>query len=212
MDDFSAVTAYLASPSTILDHAAPCCRDAVAWLRGLDTANCRRTGRWDPPAWLRRTYEWGPMRWPLHWCGVPTAERLDCGALAAVATRLFRARSQRAVPVQLVLRYPLHATAQWARMWSHSGEPASWVRGTVVYHEACGVIDGGLLRVWDPTESRWLHPPASHLAPPAFGGVAGVRVWAEDEDDLLAWDHQRLSPGQWVQLDGGATSGDAGIS
>ncbi len=203
-DSLSRITAYLNTPSTISDHDKPCCRGALAWLRGVDASNSYRDAHWHPPLWLRKEYGWGSVRWPLYWCGLPEKERLDCGALAAVAVELFRSRGQRVTPVQLALRYPSHATEQWSRMWEREGESAGWISDGICYHEACGVMEGGRMLMWDPTENRWLDPPLS--ANDAFGSVMALKVHDSTAGvpTELHWGGISLRPGEWqsVTFDG----------
>lgn len=191
---------YLESPSTISDHGKPCCRRGRAWLRGVDASNSYRDAHWHPPTWLRKEYEWGPVRWPIYWCSLPHMERLDCGALAGVAVELYRLRGVPVTSVQLALRYPDHAAEQWARMWEREGMSAGWINGAFCYHEACGVIDGQEVHVWDPTENRWIAPPSS--SNDAFASVVALKVAERGagKQAAVTWDGIRLRSGVWQSL------------
>lgn len=194
------IAGYLPTPSTITDHGHPCCRGARAWLRGVDASNSYRDGRWHAPIWLRKQYEWGPVPWPIYWCSVPDMEKLDCGALAAVAVQLYRSRGQSAAHVQLALRYPHHAAEQWSRMWEREGLSASWITSEFCYHEACGVIDGEQMLLWDPTENRWLDPPLSPND--AFGSVMALKVVGLGAalPAKLQWGGMWLPSGAWQSV------------
>lgn len=198
-DALHEIADYLASPSAIGCHGEGCCRDALAWLRGMDGASSYRDGRWLPPTWLREKYEWGPTAWPLHWCSVPEMERLDCGALAALAVQLYRLRGQSAARVQLALHYPSHVVEQWSRMWQREALSANWIVGELCYHEVCGVVEGVDVLLWDPTENRWLDPPLSPND--AFASVAALKV-AEGVagDRTLHWGGIPISCGQWLSV------------
>lgn len=197
--ELTQVERYLPVPSKLVRHDQGCCQCALAWFRGVDAQESFIDGRWQPPSWLRRRYEWGPARWPIHWCDVPQMERLDCGALAAVAVHLYQMRGHRAVPVQLALRYPVHALQQWSAMWERQGLASDWIAGRLCYHEACGVIHDSELQVWDPTENRWLEPPSSRND--AFGAVVSLRLFPGDEaQEELQWAGIRVRTGVWRSL------------
>ena len=211
-DALAKIAAYLGTPSTISDHGKHCCRAALAWLHGVDVSSSYRDARWHPPTWLRRTYGWGCVSWPLYWCSVPEMEELDCGALAAVAVELYRMRALPVTPVQLALRYPSHATEQWSQMWKRDGQSASWITEEFVYHEACGVIEGSGMLLWDPTENRWLDPPFS--ANETFASVAALKVPESASDTLvqLHWGGVFFRCGAWQALlfdDEGRLTSDA---
>lgn len=199
-DALAQLAGYLRKPSAIYDHGKPCCRATRSWLRGVDVTNSYRAGDWHPPTWLRRKYEWGPVIWPIYWCSIPGMEKLDCGALAAVAAELFRLRGTKVTAVQLALRYPNHATEQWCQMWGRQGIDTGWINTEFCYHEACGIIEGQALRVWDPTESRWLSPPSSPAD--AFASVVALRIteYGLCDQQTFIWDGIRLGCGEWHSL------------
>jgi hypothetical protein len=172
--DLKQVTCRLPTHSTVMDHGGTCCRDALAWLQGMDAANSYFEGKWLIPTWLRREFDWGPMRWPCYWCDIPESKTLDCGALAAIAVQLYRFRATPAAQVQLVFRYPQHVADQWLGMWTRAGQKAHWIAGNYCYHEGCGVLEGRRLSVWDPTWSRWCEPPLSPHE--AFASVVALKV------------------------------------
>ncbi len=173
-DILAQIAVYLPNPSLIGSHDQVCCWDALAWLRGSDASNSYRGGQWYPPTWLRKKFEWGPHPWPLYWCSLPNMKALDCGGLAAVATHLTHMRGQSATSVQLVLRYPSYAAEQWLQMWKRKSLSTSWIANGLCYHEACGVLQGDHIFLWDPTENRWLDPPMS--ASDVFASVMAIKV------------------------------------
>lgn len=194
------ISTYLAAPSTISDHGKLCCRRARAWLRGIDSSKSYRDGHWHPPSWLRIEYEWGPVAWPIHWCSIPEMAKLDCGALSAVAVEIYRLRGFPVTAIQLALRYPKHAAVQWSRMWEQESMSAAWIHGEFCYHEACGVIEGQTVQVWDPTENRWLVPPSSPNN--TFASVVAIKVAEPEGSDqaILTWGGLRLRSGLWQSL------------
>lgn len=110
-------------------------------------------------------------------------------------------RRTRVAAVQLALRYPRHATEQWSRMWERGGNVAAWIHGEFCYHEACGVIDGATLEVWDPTENRWLSPPSSLQS--GYASVLAIRIadFAVIERTMLTWGGLRLRAGIWQRFE-----------
>jgi hypothetical protein len=199
--DWQPLSDYLTSPSCIRDCGAACCRLARGWLRSLDRSYSYERGVWLPPVWFRGMYRWGPMAWPVRWCDLPMAEVLDCGALAALGTDLFRSRGEQSLSVQLILSYPANTAAGWTALWEGAGNQADWIRGRYCYHEACGVVRSGRLAVWDPTEGRWLEPGVS--ADSAVGGVMAIR-YSDGTDpslDRLSWGEWQLNTGEWMRFD-----------
>ena len=190
---------HMPRASVIDCHNLSCCHSILAWFRGIDTAESYRDGRWHPPMWLREHFEWGPMQRPVHWCALPSFSKLDCGALAALVVQIYRSRGQVAYPVQLALRYPRHALAQWSCMWEREGLSAGWVGAKSCYHEACGILEGGNLRVWDPTENRWLSPPTS--AAELYGAIEAMKLdVAPSQSFPISWYGIPFHAGSWCTL------------
>lgn len=190
------IAAYLPTPSAISHHDGSCCRDVLAWLRGIDASNSFRNGRWYPPAWLRKEYDWGPHLWPVYWCNLTTMKKLDCGALAATATQLYRMRGQSVTPVQLALRYPNHVVDQWLQLWEQEGLIASWINREFCYHEACGVLDGNRVFLWDPTDNLWRDPPTSRSD--GFASVVALKVSEpEPQSHTVYWNDIPIRCGVW---------------
>mgnify|MGYP001069271709 CR=1 FL=1 len=199
-DALTKLAQYLPTPSRISHHGEPCCQRALAWLHGVDAVNSYRDAHWYPPTWLRKKYQWGPVTWPLYWCSIPEMERLDCGALSDVAVQLYRLRGQRAVGVQLILRYPQHVLAQWSRMWERAGLSPDWIAGEFCYHEACGVVEGAHLVLWDPTENRYLDPPV--FVGETFASVVALKVAdpVVAVPETLYWGGIPIRYGVWQSL------------
>lgn len=168
------VFGYLHSPSLVTCHGSVCCSGARAWLRALDRSYAFADGSWTPPTWLREQYCWGPSRWPMTWCEIPTMETLDCGALAAVSTELWQLRGEAAYPIQLVLRYPRSVVAGWRAMWMEEAVPSTWLDGDLCYHEATALVRQDRLEIWDPTENRWLEPESADRS--SFGALVALRL------------------------------------
>lgn len=198
-DDLAQITAYLPSPSQISHHGESCCNRALRWLVTLDRANSLKTGNFDPPAWLRRQFGWAPHAWPIFWCQVPLAESLDCGALAALATELFRARGKIALPVQLALQYPNEALDVWRSTWRSSLGHAAWISENVCYHEACALLGKEEVDIWDPTEGRWLMPLST--MPQRYGNLIAIRIFGHDSANPLRFASQTLEADRWTLLD-----------
>lgn len=196
--DLARITSYLSEPSSISHHRADCCNRASRWLFALDRANSFSSGSFDPPLWLRRQYGWAPHSWPIYWCQLPLVDDLDCGSLAALATELFRARGQTALPVQLALQYPQEAIAVWRNTWESSLGHAAWIGDKVCYHEACALPAQGELKIWDPTESKWLTSPAG--APQRYGQLIAMRVFGDKSAGPLTFAGRVIEPGQWTNL------------
>jgi len=178
-------------PASRIDtHAAECCRMARAWMQA-------RLSLEDGLEWLRTRYPWGPHRWPLHWCDVACADRLDCGGLAALAHHVLQARGAQAYPVQLVERFDESTGRAWARRWAKGGGTIEWVWGDLVYHEGVTVLSGGELTIWDPTDGC----SVDDRARTGYGALVALRV-VDLERSLrgVKWLGAPLSTNTWTVL------------
>jgi len=183
------------SPSSLSDHAGPCCTAARAWFGAMALSRPPCEGE---PVWVSRRHRWGPSPWPLFWCEAVTRETLDCGALAALALEAFRVRGVPVFHVQLVERVPAEWIAQWNAAWEASRCPADWIREELAYHEACGVLQGRQLSVWDPTDASWRKPDVTGSA-----GIVAVRSLEPEGLRLpqtLIWSGLELKVGEWLVL------------
>ena len=182
-------------PSTITHHGTECCTVARAWFLAMDRSMWRGRGA---PAWIRKRWDWGPTRWPLHWCEAVGAAELDCGAQQALSVEAFRARGVDAVPVQLVQRYEPHNVPHWHQRWTACGANPAWAVEGLVYHEACAVITDGQVRVWNPTATSWASP--EHVR--GYGSIAAVRIGGPTPTgQTLTWGTLRLPLGEWASPD-----------
>ncbi len=187
-------------PSTLSDHGTACCATARAWFHAMSRSMWRGQGG---PSWIRRRYEWGPTCWPLHWCEAVQAKELCCGAQAALSVAAFRAHGLDAVPVQLVQRYEAHNLPHWHRRWERGGANPAWAADAMVYHEACAVLDGDAVRVWNPTGTTWLTPEQDS----GYASIAAIRVGgAMPGGRRVLWGARALPLGEWVATGAPATA------
>jgi hypothetical protein len=185
--------------SQLLHHDQACCRQARHWLKALDRSYSYHDGTWHPPAWLLRSFTWGPVQWPLAWCQVPHSASLDCGALAAIAIQLFRWRGDNAWPIQLVFRYPTEVTSHWEAIWKRKGIPSPWIAGQYCYHEACLITRDAETQIWDPTQGRWLGLDDVETE---HGTIMAWRLCAGHETEIrtIQWSHGNLESDAWTQI------------
>lgn len=182
-------------PSQLSHHDRSCCESARAWFRAMALS---RQASESEPAWISRRYRWGPSPWPLSWCEAVTREALDCGAMMALAIVSFRLRGKLAVPVQLVELVPPNWSGNFRATWEAAGLSPDWIRGDLVYHEACGILDAGQVFLWDPTDSSWRVPSAAGPL-----RVVAVRLCEVDGVTLtgrMLWSGLGIRPGPWTTL------------
>ena len=186
--------------STLSHHGTDCCVTARAWFLAMDRSHWRGQGA---PSWIRRRYEWGPTRWPLHWCEAVDAEELCCGAHAALSIEAFRGRGIDALPAQLVQRYQTHDVPHWHSRWTRGGANPEWASGGFAYHEVCAVIDDGRLSVWNPTATAWVSP--DHRS--GYTSIAAIRVQHPSPDErTVTWGSLALPLGVWTSTADASTS------
>jgi hypothetical protein len=140
--------------SEISHHGKECCATALSWFLAMD-----RSLRLHPtsmPVWIRERWEWGPSSWPIHWCELGEADKLDCGALAAITRRALLARGVIALPCQSILEYTPDTIAHWREGWRAAHRTPDWTSERHVYHETVGIVEHGKVRIWDPTENAWM--------------------------------------------------------
>ena len=177
------------TPSELLIHDDSCCAIAASWLLSSDAAHCE--GESTPPRWISSQYRWGPSPWPIHLCDATAAEILDCGALAALSLAAWGRRCKSLVPVQLVQRYDREDCEHWALTWEQASMRCDWIDGSLVYHEAVGMVRDGALRVWDPTDEIFVPPEEG----PGYGSVVGLAVGG---DAPVSFGDLVLPPAEWV--------------
>ncbi len=184
-------------PSRISTHKdAECCRIAKAWFLAMDLTLGAGVGLIAPPTWIRKRYEWGPTAWPLYWCDAVHSGELDCGALNALSMEALSARGVAVTAIQLVQEFSQSASLHWRRRWESAGRWDGWARGQYAYHEACAILDGPRLDVWDPTDNAWIEPSASR----GYSAVNACRLPFLTTRESVEWRGRRLNPRRWTIL------------
>ncbi len=191
---------YLKFPSCPGHHGRKCCATAWAWASAMDKTFSGIFGARTPPAWLSSRYPWGPSRWPIHWCELVHAARLDCGVLAGVSTLLLRARGMDAESVQLIQEFSHHDCAAWQAEWSSQGRATRWIDDPYIYHECCALRDGEQVHLWNPSQRRWFDPQ-SDLS--GLGRIVAVRAFGKDSNwqEPLFFGSRRLTLGGWTAME-----------
>jgi hypothetical protein len=186
-------------PSVILHHGEACCRIAHAWLLAMDRSLSNGGDRLAGPRWIRARYEWGPTHWPIHWCEALSAKSLDCGALAALAQEAFIGRGATCYTAQLIQLYTTDDSRHWHGTWKRDEAMLHWLRGEIVYHEACAVLQSDdTIRIWDPTASWWVPPKQID----GYGAVLAVRILAPaTAGRSLEWGKHTIVPNRWQQTE-----------
>lgn len=179
-------------------HDGGCCRNAARWVVAMDRSFagsvCVGTG----PVWLGEWFEWGPVAWPEFLCRAVAEERLDCGGFAALAGMIFAARGMRTVRVQLVEEFSLETTSMWGSMWVAGGVAPTWMCGSLVYHEACGVVsDDGTIRLWDGEHGHWIDPRVCQ----GYRSVRAMKVLGgAGEPAVLRWGEHEVEGNRWTRV------------
>lgn len=156
---------------------------ARAYILSLDVFLRRRSV--DPPTWLRKMFEWGPVKRPVSWCDVPKARKADCGLLAALAREVYKARGVEAFQAQLIVKYPEHAVEHWVKIWRNKGAEPDWIWGNFVYHEVVVVKRGRVVEVYDPLLNALFNGIPQRID---RGIVVAFRVFGE---------LKKITPGVW---------------
>jgi hypothetical protein len=191
---------WLGSPiSHLSDHNESCCALAREWLRSMDFAQLNGAGLLSGPRWLRERYEWGPSRWPFHWCDAVEANVVDCGVHSAFAHEVFEARGVISLRAQFVQHYNPEAIEQWRTVWDGQNVPSQWLGTDSIYHEGNAVLIGeDKVKLWDGSASCWINPVQTGgygslsslriTAPPAWMGPAAL-LWGTMRVTLNDWNH-----------------------
>lgn len=185
--------------SVISDHDAQCCRIAKEWLAATDFSQLNHGDPLTGPRWLRSRYAWGPSTWSIHWCEAVEKKTLDCGALAAIAHKIFTSRGAQSYPAQFIHRYAGHAAHHWHDMWTAEDTSVHWIDEDLIYHEGCAVVVRDReIRLWDPTASWWVNPKQFG----GYGEVLAVRVFVPQADAHtdFNWGTHRISPNEWQRI------------
>src|SRR5215212_9038375 len=99
--------------SEISHHGAQCCEASREWLLAMDISELGGESIYTGPRWLKRLFSWGASEFPIYWCEAVRKSQLDCGALAALAYELFRARGVASMRVQMVQKFSERSIDQW---------------------------------------------------------------------------------------------------
>jgi hypothetical protein len=101
----------------------------------------------------------------------------------------------RAEPAQLVQRYDAHNVPHWRDRWAEGGASPEWAQNGLVYHEACAVITGDRVEIWNATASSWVSPADVE----GYASVVALRVGgANVTGETVAWGGLHLPLGTWV--------------
>lgn len=185
--------------SYLSHHGTDCCEIARSWLAAMDFAQLNGNDVLSGPRWLRKRYDWGPSRWPLHWCEALKADTIDCGAHAALAEVAFRSRGVTTYRVQIVQNYDNNAVNQWRQIWSCKGASDHWLSDGYIYHEGNAILTGdNEIKIWDGSAGCWINP--HHIS--GYGSVLAVRVANENNvaPSALKWACHQILPGNWSEL------------
>lgn len=191
-------------PSRILDHSKECCTIAREWFVALDKSFLAGGSILSGPRWIRLRWSWGPVKWPLYWCQIPTLRALDCGALAALARIAFGSRGLVTFPVQLIQRFSAQDAYHWSKKWQIVSRSPDWISGDLVYHEACAVIvQESQVKVWDPTDSCWISPSKAV----GYGATVAAcfHLQGPSLSMLISWEDIVIYPNVWIRLEKGGT-------
>lgn len=187
--------------SDLAHHGEACCETARQWLGAMDFAQLNGGALHSGPRWIRSKYEWGPSKWPLHWCEALKADVIDCGAHAALAHEAFKARGLTSFRAQFVQSYGMRAVDQWRTRWTSGDASDHWLGDGYIYHEGNAlVVAPGEIKLWDGSAAFWLNPKQTA----GYGGVLAVRIWADEPDagsSPLQWGGHCIPIGIWHTLD-----------
>ena len=189
----------LRRPSTLSHHGAACCSMARSWLLALDRS--MRLPDDCLPSWISDFYEWGPSRWPLHWCEAAHAEKLDCGGLSALARHLLHAREAAILSCQLIRQFDDATVAHWIETWKQAGLVPDWIHAELIYHETCAILREGRVELWDPSSNTLLEP----ITLPHYGRIVAIRLEAYGDSTVgminVDYGKLRIRLGSWNSLD-----------
>ena len=180
-------------PASVSHHGQICCEIVKEWIIATDASLMNGGNKFTGPRWVRARWEWGPTRYPIHWCDIGHAKVIDCGVHAAIAQEIFLARGVRAYRAQMVQEYSEHAASQWQLKWEDRDAITTWIDNDMIYHESCAVeLGSGEMKLWDPSAGWWIDPKASS----GYGALRALRIFASTEGPL-AWGDHVLLPNEW---------------
>ena len=187
--------------SEISHHGAMCCEIAREWLTATDYSELASGGGITTgPRWLRQKFNWGASAFPIFWCEAVRKKTLDCGALAALAFEVFKARGVKSYRVQMVQRFSDVATKQWESSWNPGSEPLRWTQEDLIYHEGCAIDPNrdGEIKIWDSSAGWWVDPASKD----GYGALLAVRLSGFNlpQDARFAWGAHTINAEQWTAV------------
>ena len=183
-------------PSSLISHhGKSCCEIVRAWFSAFDYSSLNGGSIFTGPRWLRQRFDWGPTRYPIHWCEIAREKTLDCGVHAALAHEVFTGRGVRSLRTQIVQQFSASAVQQWEATWSSADARTDWIDGCLIYHEGCTIlINAAELKLWDPSSAWWIDPD-NHRG---YGGIKAFRVFAPYDSKCLTWGDHLVPPNEWI--------------
>ncbi len=185
--------------SEISHHAAMCCEIAREWIVSTDFSELGGASVYTGPRWLRQRFFWGASSFPIFWCEAVRRSTLDCGALAALAAEVFRARGVPTFRAQMVQRFSETSTNQWSNSWNDSNEQLRWMNGDLIYHEGCAIAaNAGEIKIWDASAGWWIDPKTKN----GYGSLLAVCLSSLNlsSNKTFNWGQHQINAGQWTNV------------
>jgi hypothetical protein len=148
-------------------------------------------------SWLRRYYEWGPSKWPAHWCDFISTDKLDCAAFANIVRLILRDRSLTADRLQIIELATAAETTHWTALWQECGLTASeWIiDASAVYHEGLVLHTKNGPVLYDTTTFA----PVT-IGPTRSGTPLWLRYCPESATGCIIWQGIVLPPNTWIDV------------
>ena len=185
--------------SEISHHGGMCCETAREWITSTDFSELGGASVFTGPRWLRRKFFWGASSFPIYWCEAVRKQTLDCGALAALASEVFKARGVKTYRIQMVQRFSEASTSQWSNSWNDTDEQLRWMNDDLIYHEGCAIASGdGEIKIWDASAGWWIDPKSKD----GYGALLAIRLSAFNlsSDASFVWGQHQFNAGQWTNV------------
>ncbi len=184
--------------SEISHHGKMCCEIAREWLTATDFSESAAGGALTGPRWLQQKFNWGASLFPIFWCEAVRKKTLDCGALAALAHEIFKARGVKSYRLQMVQRFSDVATNQWENSWNLNGEPLRWTHDDLIYHEGCAIAPNGdaTIKIWDSSAGWWVDPTSKD----GYGSLLAARLSAFNVPSgaQFNWGQHTINADEWT--------------